>query len=323
MRIDRGFLGWGVFFIVAGAIPLAVQAGAIAPGTVDRWWSVWPLILVGIGIGLILRRTTLEALGGLIVAATFGLMVGGAAAAGGVADIGGVCGPDESGTPFPTESGTIEGLSEVDLELDCGRLQIGMATGSAWSIDGTSEDGRSPRIDLGQSSLGIRPEGGGSAFFNQRVDWDVRLPTDPRLDLDVEMNAGTMTSDLAGANLGLVKLELNAGSATLDLGDVRAIDGFELGVNAGSLTVELPQVSMTGSIEANAGSVTICTPPDVALRLHTGDSVLACQDFGDAGLVQNGDTWETPGYDTAATRIELRTEANAGSFELDPVEGCS
>jgi hypothetical protein len=323
MRIDRSFLGWGIFFIVAGAIPLAAQAGAIAPGTVDRWWSVWPLILVGIGIGLILRGTPLEAVGGLIVAATFGLMVGGAAAAGGFADIGAVCGPDESGTPFSTESGTIESLNEVDLELDCGRLHVGMVGGSGWSVAGTSEDGSGPRIDLGPSSVDIRPEDGGSAFFNKRVDWDVRLPTDARLDLDIEMNAGTMTTELAGANLGLVKLDLNAGSATLDLGDVRAIDGFELGVNAGSLTVDLPQVSMTGSIEANAGSVTLCTPPDVALRLHTGDSVLSSQDFGDAGLIQNGDTWETPGYDTAATRIELRTEANAGSFELDPVEGCS
>ena len=323
MRVDRNFLGWGIFFIVAGAVPLAVQAGVISGGVVDPWWSVWPLILVGIGISLILRSTRLEAVGGLIVAATFGLMVGGAAAAGGVPDLSGVCGSDESGTPFPTETGTSDGLSEVGLELDCGQVQVAMVGEPGWSVSGTSEGGRGPRIDLGQNSVDIQPADGGSAFFNQRVDWDVRLPTDPRLDLDFEMNAGSMTADLAGANLGLVKLDLNAGSATLDLGDVRAIEGFELGVNAGSLTVHLPQVSMTGSIEANAGSVTICTPPEVALRLHTGDSVLASQDFGDAGLIQDGDTWETPGYDTAATRIELRTEANAGSFELDPVGGCS
>jgi hypothetical protein len=69
--------------------------------------------------------------------------------------------------------------------------------------------------------------------------------------------------------------------------------------------------------------VTLCAPAGVALRLHTGDSVLAAQDYAAAGLVQNGDVWETPGYDTAVTRIELRTEANAGSFSLDPVEGCA
>ena len=79
-----------------------------------------------------------------------------------------------------------------------------------------------------------------------------------------------------------------------------------MGLNAGSLGLYLPSVSTTGSIEANAGSVRLCAPEGVALRLHTGDSVLSSQDFGSAGLVQVGDTWETPGYDTAVTRIELR-----------------
>ena len=30
MRIDRDLLGWGVFFVVAGAIALGLQSGAIA-----------------------------------------------------------------------------------------------------------------------------------------------------------------------------------------------------------------------------------------------------------------------------------------------------
>lgn len=80
---------------------------------------------------------------------------------------------------------------------------------------------------------------------------------------------------------------------------------------------------MTGLIEANAGSVRMCAPPDVALRLHTGDSVFASQDFADAGLILRDGVWETPGYDTAKNRIELRTEANAGTFRLDPEEGCT
>ena len=61
----------------------------------------------------------------------------------------------------------------------------------------------------------------------------------------------------------------------------------------------------------------------MALRVHTQDSVLSSYDFGSAGLVQVGDVWETPGYDTAVTRTELQIQANAGSFSLDPAEGCS
>jgi hypothetical protein len=131
-----------------------------------------------------------------------------------------------------------------------------------------------------------------------------------------------VTADLDGARLGVVEVQLNAGQAAIDLRDVAEIDGIDIGINAGTVGLVLPMVSMTGSIEANAGSIRLCAPEGVALRLHAEDSVLSSQDFAAAGLVQVGDTWETPGYDAALTRIELQTSANAGSFRLDPEEGC-
>ena len=79
---------------------------------------------------------------------------------------------------------------------------------------------------------------------------------------------------------------------------------------------------MTGSIEANAGSVKLCAPPGAGLRLRTGDSLLATYDYADHGLVKAGTTWTTPGYDSASVQIDLRTTANAGTFELDPEGGC-
>ena len=95
-------LGWGAFFLTAGGVPLAVQAGALPPGALDRSWYVWPLILVGIGIGLIFSKTPLEVVGGLIVSATLGLMVGGAIASGGFGGVigfaSGGCAPDDFGS---------------------------------------------------------------------------------------------------------------------------------------------------------------------------------------------------------------------------------
>ena len=57
MRVRRGYLGWGVFLILAGAVPLAVRSGYLSDDQIGRLWSLWPLILVGIGVGLILGRT--------------------------------------------------------------------------------------------------------------------------------------------------------------------------------------------------------------------------------------------------------------------------
>lgn len=324
MRIDRDLLGWGVFFAMAGGVALAIQEGGIA----DRaWWSFWPLILVGIGLGLVARRTALEAVGGLVVAATFGLMVGGSLA-GGVGGLGalpsGVCGPGDGGTPFEPQRGSLGLAASVTVELDCGDLAISSVPGSDWAVDGTDDDGRGPRVEVDGDELDIRPVDGGSAFLGgERDDWRVALPSSTVLDLSVDVSAGSLRLDLGGARLTTLAVDLNAGQAIIDLTGVATIEGFEMDLNAGELAIALPSLPLTGSIEANAGSVRLCAPDDVALRLRTGDSVLAAQDFATAGLMEVGDAWETPGFDTAATRIELRTEANAGNFRLDPPEGCA
>lgn len=324
MRIDRDLLGWGVFFAVAGGIAVAIQQGVIA----DRaWWSFWPLILVGIGFGLVARRTALEAIGGVVVAATFGLMVGGSLASGfgGLGSLpSGVCGPGDGGTPFEPRRGSLGTAGSVTIGLDCGDVAIASVPGADWTVDGTDDDGRGPRVGSDGDALDIRPASDGSAFLGgERDDWRIALPSSTVLDVSVEVNAGSLRFDLGGGQLTTLAVDLNAGQATIDLTGVVAIEGFEMDVNAGELAITLPSLPLTGSIEANAGSVRLCAPDDVALRLRTGDSVLAGQDFAAAGLVQVDDAWETPGFESAATRIELRTEANAGSFRLDPPEGCS
>lgn len=138
----------------------------------------------------------------------------------------------------------------------------------------------------------------------------------------MELNAGSATIDLAGAAVGVEKPGLNAGSATLDLNSVRELREMQVEVNAGAAGITLPNGSLTGTVEANAGSVRRCAPAGVGLKLQTGESVAASYDYGDHGLIQDGSTWTTPGYDDAAVRIDLRTEGNAASFTLDPEVGC-
>ena len=73
MRINRSFLNWGVFLIALGGIPLAVDQGWLESDIASDLGQLWPLILVGIGLGLILRWTPLSWFGGALVAATFGI----------------------------------------------------------------------------------------------------------------------------------------------------------------------------------------------------------------------------------------------------------
>jgi hypothetical protein len=327
VRIHRDLAGWGVFFVVAGAVPLAVQLGLVPSAVLDRWWAFWPLLLVGIGLGLVLTRTSLEMLGGLIVAGTLGLMAAGILTSGfgGIGDLpSGVCGPGGGGTPFEPRSGRFEGDASVGIELDCGTVQIDTTSEATWTVDGVDEAGRGPQVNADSQTLEIAPpDKDFGTFLGERDRWVVQLPTATRLDLRLRINAGSAVANLDGARLGVADIELNAGQATVDLRASTEVDQLKIGLNAGTLGLYLPIVSTTGSIEANAGSVRMCAPEGVALRLRTDDSVLSSYDFGSSGLVQSGDVWETPGYDTAVTRIELRIQANAGSIRLDPEEGCS
>ena len=147
MRIDSRFLNWGVFFILLGAIPLAVQQGWIPDDAVSGWWRFWPLILIGIGVGLLLRRTAFHFLGGTLVAATCGLMFGSLVAGGVGGNIGFACDQNRPGTPFAGQSGTLSGNSSVELEMNCGDLVTTPNPGSGWTPAGSGPDGQVPRVD--------------------------------------------------------------------------------------------------------------------------------------------------------------------------------
>ena len=324
MHVRRGLLGWGVFLILAGAVPLAVRAGYLDSDQIARLWTLWPLILIGIGVGLVLGRTRFAFIGGLIVAATLGLMAGGLLSTGMNTFSGGICGQDSGATAFPAREGTFPVAGEVAMELDCGNVTVGMAPGTTWRVEGKDRDGSGPEIAVVDTTLRVRSRDGDRPawFLGARETWQVTLPATSRLELDLRLNAGQATMDLAGATLGTVDLQLNAGAATVDLGSATEIRTIAFELNAGSLGLTLPNLSMTGSIGANAGSVRLCAPPDAGLRLQTGDSILGTYDYAGHGLVQDGTTWTTPGFASATVQIDLRTEANAGSFTLDPEGGC-
>ena len=52
MQIDRRLVGFGLFLITVGTVAVAVRQGVLSEEIAGRAWSLWPLILIGIGLSI-------------------------------------------------------------------------------------------------------------------------------------------------------------------------------------------------------------------------------------------------------------------------------
>ena len=317
MHLDRGLLGWGVFLLTLGGLVLALRAGML-PDEI-RWLELWPLALIGWGLGLLLSRTPYAALGTVVVSVTFGLIVGGIAATGAGFAFG--CGDDGGGQPFADARGSLAGGS-VEIEQACGNLDVSMIGGTEWTVAGRTTTGDAPEIDATADRLSLSSQDKSFVGFweDRRTDWQVGLPTGGRLDMSVTVSAGQARMALAGADLDSFSGTFNASDARIDLTEAR-LGSLSVTTNAANVAITLPTASFSGSVTANAGNVSLCAPAGVGVRI-SASTTLGANNFEERQLVETGDGWETPGYAAAPEKIVLSTTANVGNVAFNPDEGC-
>jgi hypothetical protein len=323
--MNRGFLNWGIFLVVLGAVPLAVQVGLVNASAVRELWRLWPLVLVGLGIGLLLRLTRIAWVGGVIVAATLGLILG-SLFAGGVRGISSACNGTGGGQEETTRSGPAEaGGFDAVIELTCGDLTVVRAPGGAWTVVARQEPGHPPAVEASPSNLNVGSNGGGSfAFLGQaQRNWTITLPTESELTVGMTLNAASGDLQLGGGPLETLSATLNASDGRIDLSHATLV-GFaaaSMTLNASSGTLSLPAQSMTGSLSLNASSLELCIAPEAGVRIeHHG--TLSSAEFGAAGLTLTDEEWETPGFDTAAAQVRLEISSTLSAITLDRGGDC-
>ena len=319
MRVNRRFINWGVFLVALGAVLVAADLRWVDGGTLADALTLWPLALVAIGVGLVLRRTPFALVGGLLAAALPGLVLGGAIAAAPRLAID--CGVPNESVGLTTTDGSFSGAANVRVNSGCGSIVVTTVSGNRWSLDSGNTEGRQPVIRSSPTSLtvetGVRD--GWGAIHAGRDTWNLSLPTSPIDDLTMAVNAGTGRIDLAGAELGHLDVTTNAAETIVHLEDatLSTLDGS---VGAGLLSIHMPAASdVRGSLKVNAGDLQICTPPGVGIRIsHEG--------FADAVTVgdlrEAGSHWQSPDYGSATHRVDLDVVVNFGAVEINPIGGC-
>lgn len=314
MRIHRGYLFWGIFFILLGAIPLADREGWLGSRPLGDVGRLWPLAIIAIGFAILVSRSRGAVLGTIIAALVFGGIAGGALARGGgwifdLAD----CAPGERGDlTRTTRQGTLTDGS-VTLRLNCGTLDVHTAPGDAWRLDAAYR-GDPPVIQATTSTLSVRP----TETIGRRQEWSVSLPQAGMRTLDVEANAGQATLDLAGVTLGGMSLVGNAADVRMTAPG-STLAGLDITINAGRARITLGGAT-SGSVSVNAGSLAICVPSDAALQLTVPEQFAFATNLDDRGLTRSGSHWERAGR--GGPNITLSIEGNAANFDLDPSGGC-
>jgi len=318
IRIHRDFLGWGVFFLVLGLVPLSVQLGWIPPDRVTDLWRLWPLFLVAGGLGLVLRRTRLQGLGGVLAAATAGLLLGGLLATG--PGIGVTCGPPSSATTVADRTGMLGPGSSVDLDVSCARLTGGAVEGAQWRVAWGPSGKDAPRIDAEPSRLDVSsPTGGGTVIGGLSGGLvDVRMPRAAVGSIRLQVNAGAAALPLDGLALDAVRVQANAADVRIDLGASTA-SSIQAEVNVGSLRLGLPLIPVRNTqLRANLARLVICAPPQVGLRIVTSGG-LASWDL--PGMTQVGDTYTSAGF-SESTGSTIVVSANLSSVGLGRGSDC-
>ena len=329
MIVNRGLVFWGLALVTGGVVALAAQLGYVDRGALAGAWRLWPLVLVAIGLAIILARTGL-ALVGTIAGALIVGFAGGAFIAvepGNVA-----CGGNEP-AQLTQAHGTFTAPANVNLQFDCGKLNVQMTTGRSWTVASGGGNAQ-PRIQPDASSLTVSSQTD-QWWSAGRQRWVVTLPIGQSQrspgwssGLQVEANAADTNLDLRGGRFEQLTVHPNAGSLRLDLRGV-SVKQLDLALNAGSASILAGAGSnvMNGTLHVNAGSIELCVArySSVYISITVHDNITFSHNLDSSGLARSGNTWSNGGPIPGVWLgyVWLTIEGNAGSFTLNPEGGCA
>jgi hypothetical protein len=323
VSVNRSRLDWGVFCIVLGGVLLLVNVGLIDRASVNQLAFLWPVVLIALGCGLLLRYSRVQLAGGLIVAITLGLVVGSVIAGGASAGAQIGCSGNGAGSKAVTTSGSFGASASVDAQLSCVDLTLDSQPGSGWSVSAGSDSVRQPTIEPSADRLRLRSEP--ERFFGPgpRLPWHISVPQSMPVGLQLELNVATGDVKPGPANLSSLNFTLNASDFDFDLHDATALGSFGGTLNAASSTLILPTgvSALSGGITLNASSLTLCVAPSTNVQIELSET-LSSNNFAAAGLVKSGNQWVTSDTGSAGPALTMHMSTNVSSVTLDRSGEC-
>lgn len=290
----------GLTVITVGCLLLANTLGYLSWGV---WWtiaSLWPVLIVALGLEILGKSLDNEALrvfsslvvvGGLLVGAlvlpTSGPRWYSAVWFEGVSE------------PFSFSEPHDARVREGFVEVSAGAGDISIAAGEELATaDGESPfDDPSLQVDVDGMRAAVDISTGSGAGAGRTV-LDVTL--DDTVAWDVEFDSGAVSLEADLSNLIVESLDLRAGASDLD-------------ITFGSLASRAE-----ASIRVGVSSIVIRVPKSLGVEVRTRSGLSSVDAPSDYGRERSGDStiWQSPGFDRARRTLVIDIEAGISDIQV-------
>jgi len=293
---------WGVLFILVG--------GLLLLNNMDKldWWvwadilSLWPLILIAIGVEKIFNRTRLQIIAYLAPVALAAVVIWVAAD--------GFSSDDKLTYQGSSYRYTLEPdplVNRIRATFDLGDIDLNLGSTGGKLLRVRADQWRrvpdvSSDIRNGEADIGLSPKRGRLAGW-MRVDrwgradeWDAYLLDKVPVNLTCRGDESDMVLDCRGLKLEQLAVVSERGDVRIQVGN--AVDKVAL------------------KLEGDNADFRVMVPRDCGLRV-TGAGAGLTNLFDRIGLAPSGAAFASGGYDTLAPKIELELSPEITQFSLD------
>lgn len=294
---SSGRLFTGVLILLIGVLLLLNNLGVFGWGLWLNLVSLWPLLIISLGLRLIFRKGPLAALSPLVLVIMVVLAI--------VMPTGYYRGGQEDSTfrqaldPSVTEALLVVGSGATDLRVSgsnpgAGDLVfvserwVGRPTVWTHTRQGTKATVRGSRTFAGAVAFSFSMRevvNRTSIVLNESIPWSV------------EVNCGASSINLDLSAIEVQRLDIGSGASKIDvlLGD-RALF-TDVDIRAGFVSVDLT------------------IPLGVGVKVEER-SALSGDNLGSLGFRRQGDVWLSPDYDGASRFVHVRMEGGFSSFNI-------
>lgn len=222
---------------------------------------------------------------------------------------------------------------KFDISTNSGNLAVDgqtggepvLASGTLQYVENQGLPARSVTSDNGEATLTLRGAAAGRPWFrlpwaacNGATEWQIHLSPEVSSDVTVHTGGGNVKLDFAGLVVRRLSADTGGGNMDLILPDNTANLTITARTGAGNVAVEIGS-GTTGSstVEATsgAGNVVVRVPGGIAACIHASSGlgkVMVDSRFSKL----DGNTYQSPGYDSAADKVEITVKSGAGNVSV-------